>query len=79
MAVQENGSEQQLEEGNDAFSHSPSSTFFLERLMSDSLEELDRIGRIGRKTFTNLRFAVDIDALSKKVQKLEFRQYLYKI
>ena len=52
---------------------------FLERLMSDALEELDRMGRIGGKTITNLRFADDIGALSKEVQKLEFRQYLYKI
>ena len=47
--------------------------------MSDALEELDRMGRIGGKSITNLRFADDIDALSKEVQKLEFRQYLYKI
>ena len=47
--------------------------------MSDALEELDGIGRIGGKTITNLRFADDIDALSKEIQKLEIRQYLYKI
>ena len=52
----------------------PLQHFFLERLMSDALEEVDGMGRIGCKTITNLRFADDIDALSKEVQKQELRQ-----
>ena len=44
---------------------------FLERIMSDALEEHDRKVSIGRRTVTNLRFADDIDALSEEEQELE--------
>ena len=40
MAVQENGSEQQLELGKNVFFHPPSSIFFSYGL-SDALEEYD--------------------------------------
>lgn len=52
---------------------------FLERLMSDALEEHDGKGSIDGKTFTNLRVADDTDGLAKEVQKLEYRQKVYKI
>ena len=44
---------------------------FLERTMSDALEEHDGKVSIGRKTITNLRAADDIDALAEEEQKLE--------
>ena len=43
---------------------------FLERIMSDVLEEHD--GKVSRgRNITNLRFADDIDALAEEEQKLE--------
>ena len=45
---------------------------FLERIMSDALEEHDGKVSIGGRNITNLRFADDIiDALSVEEQKLE--------
>ena len=44
---------------------------FLQRIMSDVLEEHDGHVSIGGRTITNLRFAVDIDALAEEKQKLE--------
>ena len=44
---------------------------FLERIMSDALEEHDgKVSKGGRK-ITNLRFADDIDALAEEEQELE--------
>ena len=71
MAAQENGSEEQLESGKDVFFHPPSSTFFLERSMSNALEVHDGMVGIGRRTITNLRFADDIDALAEEERELE--------
>ena len=53
-----------------------SSTFhppniFLERIMSDALEEHDGKVSIGGRNITNLRFADDIDALAEEEQELE--------
>ena len=45
--------------------------FFLIRIKSDALEEHDRKVNIGRRTFTNLWFADDIDAFAKERQELE--------
>ena len=39
-------------------------TIFLERIMSDALEEHDGKVTIRGRNITNLRFAVDIDALA---------------
>ena len=39
---------------------------FLERIMSDALEEHDRKVSIGSRNVTNLRFADDIDAQLRK-------------
>ena len=39
---------------------------FLERIMSDALEEHDGKVSIGGRNITNLRFADDIDALARK-------------
>ena len=44
---------------------------FLERIMSDALEEHDGKVSIGGKNITNLRFADDIDALAEEKQELE--------
>ena len=44
---------------------------FLERIMSDALEEHDRIIIIGGRNINNLRFADDINALNEEEQELE--------
>ena len=44
---------------------------FLERIMSDTLEEHDGKVSIGGRNITNLRFADDIDALAEEEQELE--------
>ena len=44
---------------------------FLERIMSDALEEHDGKVSIGGRNTTNLRFADDIDALNEEEQELE--------
>ena len=44
---------------------------FLERIMSDALEDHDVIVSIGGRNITNLRFADDIDALAEEEQELE--------
>ena len=44
---------------------------FLERIMSDALEEHDGKVSIGGRNITNLRFADDKDALAEEEQELE--------
>ena len=44
---------------------------FLERVMSDALEEHDGTVNIGGRTITNLRFGDGIDALAEEEQELE--------
>ena len=44
---------------------------FLERIMSDALEEHDGKVSIGGRHITNLRFADDMDALAEEEQELE--------
>ena len=44
---------------------------FLERIMSDSLEEHDSKVSIGGRNITNLLFADDIDALADEEQELK--------
>ena len=44
---------------------------FLERIMSDALEEHDGKVSIGGRNITNLRFADGIDVLAEKEQELE--------
>ena len=44
---------------------------FLERIISDALEEHDGKVSIGGRNITNLRFADDIDALAEEEQELE--------
>ena len=44
---------------------------FLERIMSDPMEEYDGKVSIGGRNITNLRFADDIDALPEEEQELE--------
>ena len=43
---------------------------FLERIMSDALEQHDRKVGIGGRNNTNLRFAADIDALAEEEKEL---------
>ena len=45
--------------------------FFLERILTDALEEHDGKVSIGSRIITNLRFADDIDALAEGEQELE--------
>ena len=47
------------------------SNIFLERIMSDALEEHDGKVSIGGRNITNLRFADDIDAVTEEEQELE--------
>ena len=54
----------------DVFCHPPSSTFFSNQIMSDALEEHDRIS-IGGGNITNLEIADDIHALAEEEQELE--------
>ena len=44
---------------------------FLERIMSDALEEHDRKNSIAGRNITNLRFADDIDDVAEEEQELE--------
>ena len=44
---------------------------FLERIMSDALEESDGKIKIGGLTITNLQSVDDIDALAEEKQELE--------
>ena len=44
---------------------------FLERIMSDALEEHDGKGSTGGRNITNMRFADDIAALAEEEQELE--------
>ena len=53
------------------FSHPSLSTVFVERIMSDALEEHGGKDSIGCRNFANLRFADDTDALAEKDKKLE--------
>ena len=53
--------------GKDVFCHPP----FLERIMSDALEEHNGKVSIGGRNITNLRFADDIDALAEEEQEPE--------
>ena len=46
-------------------------SIFLERIMSDALEEHDGKVSIGGRNITNLRFSDDIDALAEEEQELE--------
>ena len=50
---------------------SPTLNIFLERIMSDALEEHNGKVSIGGRNITNLRFADDIDALAEEEQELE--------
>ena len=58
---------------------------FLERIMSDALEEHDGKVSIGGRNITSLRFADDIDALAEEEQELlsspsrKSRQNLHKV
>ena len=71
MAALENGSEQHSELGKDAFYHPPLFSNFLERIISDVLEEHYGKVSIGGRNITKLRFADDIDALAEEEQELE--------
>ena len=44
---------------------------FLERIMSDALEEHDGKVSLDDRTITNLQFADDIDAVAEEEQELE--------
>ena len=48
----------------------PSSNIFLERIMTDALEDHEGTVSIGGRTITNLRFADDIDGLRREEEEL---------
>ena len=48
-------------------------SFFLERTISNALEQHKGKVNIGGRNITNLRFAYDIDALAEEEQELEAR------
>ena len=53
-----------------SFTH-PFQHFFLERIMSDALQENDGKVSIGERTISKLRFADNINALAEEKQELE--------
>ena len=53
-----------MDSDRDVYSHPPSSTLFLERIVIDALEDHEGTISIGERTITNLRFADDIDGLA---------------
>ena len=55
----------------DIFAQRYQFNIFLDRIMSDALEEHNGKVSIGGRNITNLRFADDIDALAEKEQELE--------
>ena len=70
MVVWENRSEQQLEQGKDAFCH-PTFQYFLVWIMSDAIEVHDRKVSIGDRNTTNLRNSDDIDVLAEEEPEQE--------
>ena len=70
MVAYENGSEQQSEYGKDVLSPTLFS-IFLERIMSDALDEQDRKVSICDRNITNLWFADGIDALAEEKEGAE--------
>ena len=58
-------------ESQSFFYHSLSSTFYLEWLMTDALEEYDGKVSIGGINITNLTLSDDVDALAEEEQELE--------
>ena len=71
MAVQENGSEQQLGVRLECPLSSALFNISLERIMTDAPEAHDGKVSMGGRTITNLRFADDIDALAEAEQEQE--------
>ena len=69
-AGKETGSEQQLESDRDVYANPPPSTFFLERIMTDALEDHEGTVSIGGKAIANLRFADDIDGLAGEEEEV---------
>ena len=75
-ADQETGSEKQLESNKDAYSRPPSATF-LERIMTDALEDHEGTVSIWGRKITSLRFADDViglaggEDLAKLVERLD--------
>ena len=59
-----------MESDRDVYSHPPSSTLFLERIVIDALEDHEGTVSIGERTITNLRFADDIDGLAGDEEEL---------
>ena len=54
----------------DVYSHPPYFNIFLERIMTDALEDHEGTVNIGDRTITNLRFADDIDGLAGEGEEL---------
>ena len=60
-----------VEPDGDVFTHPSSLNIFLERIMTDPLEDYEGTVSIGSRTITNLRFADDIDGLAAKGEELD--------
>ena len=69
-AAQKTGSEQQLESDRDVSLSPTLFNVFLERIMTDALEDHEGTVSIGGRTITNLRFANDIDGLAREEEEL---------
>ena len=48
----------------------PLQHFFLEKIMTDALEDHEGTVSIGVRTFANLRFSDDIDGLAREEEEL---------
>ena len=59
-----------MESDRDVYSHPPVFNIFLERIMTDALEDHEDTVSIGGRTITNLRFANDIDGLAGEEEEL---------
>ena len=69
MAAQENGSELQYEFNKGVYSHQPSFTIFLERIMCEALDDHEGSVSIRGPLITNFRFADDIVIKAKDEEK----------
>ena len=59
-----------MESDRDVYSQPTLFNIFLERIMTDALEDHEGTVSIGGRTITNLRFADDIDGLAGEEEEL---------
>ena len=78
MAAQETGSEQQLRVQQGCLLSPTLFNIYLERIMTDALEDHEGTVSIGGRTITNLRFADDIDGLAGEEELANLVEHLDK-